>query len=453
MQKTSGAKTSMALTPASPISSQQASRLRQSMELGTGFDLSPGGDFSAAANTDRVDITDLKSGDKRSVRFENLTVRDVTVSDRGDVALIANVQGGPSILARVRPDGSLDEVTRASLCASPELSADGARLTWLGSGSVEEAGPSGVRTVANVPYPAEDCDSLEDGRLLVRTIDRVRPASGRAFPEIELPCYHLVDPQGKVEALTDLATVEALDSRVRESLEAVQADRFPGISPQQCKELVDLFGYRIPQPLDRSPGGSQNLFWVDPGEGGQPFGLFKMEAGAGSPSPALSPADAAAVAGCRAGLVAWQPGESQAAVVLAGPWSRLAIVDIRGGSRLLQGIPSRPVDGDPSPTMAWSPDGRKLAVEMDVQGSRSIYVYDSETGDFFPASLAGRVKGWKDGQVEIREDDQVRLLAPVPLDREDSREFLVGEKATDAGEIRPGVGDVQIGEVRLPVRR
>ena len=81
--------------------------------------------------------------------------------------------------------------------------------------------------------------------------------------------------------------VAATEASAAALLQQEYARRFPGASSEQCAELASLFGDRFPRYHQTSPSGQKSLFWIPPGAPDQPFGLYRLDCGHGSPQPAL----------------------------------------------------------------------------------------------------------------------------------------------------------------------
>ncbi len=169
---------------------------------------------------------------------------------------------------------------------------------------------------------------------------------------------------------------------------------FPRASSQQCAELASLFADRFPRFHETSPSGQKYLFWIPPGRPDQPFGLYRLEGGQGSPQPALNPecaltllqeprplkpgerphprdrrtpSERAQVSQRRIRHIAWQPGERRVALTYerGGYGDGTILVDFEGSSHLLPG--RRTYDSHTNPTL-WSPDGRWLALQTGDAG-------------------------------------------------------------------------------------
>lgn len=428
-----------------PLSAGQSEILRRALAREGGSDVSPGELYAVEVAADSVVLTERSTGSRRTLPVQGVRPLDATVSDRGDVAILADAPDGQGrLVGRLQPDGTFQQVGRSYGASSPELSADGSRLTWLSLYDVEEVGPNGPRHLGKVPYTADRSAFLEDGRLLVRS-DRDPWATGH-----KVPYYWLVDPAGGVQALDDVPTAESLGVPVRDKLQAVHGRLFEGATPEQCRDLADLFGYRTPSYRALTPRRDKTVFWVEPGADGQAFGLYRMVPGKGSPQAALSPADAAAVGSKRVSQAEWQPGFRRVAVAYEGPFRKAAVVDFEGGSRLL---PGELAEGGTRAPLWWSPDGRWLAVELAEGDRRAVHLYDVEADALYPVVPDGRVEGWKDGNLAVTVDGVRRVILPGPLDVSRGREYVLGPKPEDAGSIEVGEGEVQVGDVRLPVRR
>ncbi len=242
-----------------PISSEQLSRLRQSMER-PGFDLSPGGQYSAKAVKDQVTITEVATGATRVVKFPDHTVEDVTVSDKGDAVLkqIDWRQGGAKFLSHLQPDGTLQDLGSGWSATSPELSSDGSRLVWAESNSVQEMGPAGARKIADIPYSGMSCGILDDGRILVRT-----SVYEQRFDR-EISEYRVIGTDGKNELLegsmrvaVEAPPIPLEEDKVREHLNGAPLEQ--GGMIQAGTNEVRIGGITLPIRKD---------FWVRLGLGG-----------------------------------------------------------------------------------------------------------------------------------------------------------------------------------------
>lgn len=247
-----------------------------------------------------------------------------------------------------------------------------------------------------------------------------------------------------------MAEAEGFGAPVRQPLEGVFGKLFEGASPEQCRQAVDLFGYRTPGFRGQSPSHQRTLFWSPPGDAGEPFGLHRIHSGHGPIQPALSPAMAQQVGSRKVNRVEWQPGEQCAAVAFSGPGGRVAVVDFHGSAHLLVG---EPAGGDRRDSISWSPDGRWLALEMREGERIAVHLYDVEAMTLHPLVPEGQIQGWKDGQLQVLVDGKLQSLVPGPLDADRGRDYILGGRPQSAGRIEAGQEDVLIGGVRLPVRK
>ncbi len=435
-----------------PLNPDQVSRLRDSMGKGRGSDVSPGAKFSAemGRQRDEVILTDLTTGSARSLPL-GVAADEITVSDRGDVVVAYPELDRETYLANYRlgslqPDGQVRPLPLSTQswkgARNPEISGDGSRLAYTDAGDgaapsegyIYVDGPAGhIR--ARFPERVTGNEFLEDGRLLVQT--------ERVWNSVRIPSYHLVDDAGHVARVTDVATAEALGGQARARLTEAYAAGLPGATAQQCRELVDQFGYRLPDPIHSQ--GRSHLFWVPRGEDGQPFGLYGLEHGQGSARRALSEADAAAV-GCRPpDTVHWDPNQRGAALVFEG---RVAVVDFRGGSHLLPGVV-----GPGTANLQWSRDGRWLAVETVREGNTpGVDVFDTQTGNFTSVAAEGRLSGWNLGDVQVQVGAGTRSVHIGDLGKEALRDELLGSRSGTARDIQVGQGEVRIGGISLSRR-
>lgn len=425
-----------------PLTAAQSALLRRAMERPESADLSPGGRFAVEVATDSVVLTDTATGATKSLPVGGVTA--ATVSDRGDVAVVtASPDGQGNLVARLDAEGRLQVVDRGYGASSPELSADGSRLSWISHYDVKEAGPDGPRVLGRVQYIADRSEFLQDGRLLVRS-DRDVWSTGT-----ELPHYWLFDPAGAVTPLQDVAVAESLGTPVREALVGIHGKLFDGATRQQCESMADGFGYRLPNFRGQSPRRDRAVFNVPAGPDGEAFGLHLIEPGGRGPAAALSAADAAQVGRRSVTHTEWQPGERRVAVAFDGFPRRAAVVDFEGSSRLL---PGELASGGTRAPLWWSPDGRWLAVEFREGERTAVHLYDVEADAMFPVLPDARVKGWKNGNLEVEVDGARRLVVPGPMDVSRGREYVLGPKPEDAGAIEVRNGEVQVGDIRLPVQ-
>ncbi len=429
----------------SPLGANQGDYARRSMALERGQDLSPGQTWSAKVEGDSVVLTETATEKKRTVPVQGMRPVDVSVSDRGDLALVADPGDGKGqVVGRLEPDGTFRQVARGHGASKPELSADGSRLTWLSLFDVFEAGPNGPVKLASMDSTLDDCQFQQDGSLVVRGD---KDPWGTGFP---VPHYLVVDPQGTARRVQDVAEAEQFGAPVRQPLEGVFGKLFEGATPEQCGQAVDLFGYRTPGFRSQSPSRQRTLFWVPPGDSTEAFGLHRIHSGQGPIQPALSPAMAQQVGNRKVSRVEWQPGEQCAAVAFSGPGGRLAVVDFHGSAHLLAG---EPVGGDQRNSISWSPDGRWLALEMREGERIAVHLYDVEAMTLHPLVPEGEIQGWKDGKLQVKVGDAVQSLVPGPLDQQRGRDYILGGKPQPGGKIETGQDDVLIGGVRLPVRK
>lgn len=426
----------------SPLTAGQSALLRRAMERPESADLSPGGRFAVEVAADTVVLTDTSTGATRSLPVSRVLA--ATVSDRGDLAVVtASPDGQGNLVGRLAADGTLQVVDQGHGASSPELSSDGSRLTWLSLYDVKEAGPDGPRVLGKVQYTGDRSEFLEDGRLLVRS-DRDVWSTGK-----ELPHYWLFDGAGAVTPLQDVAVAETLGVPVRETLVGIHGRLFDGATRRQCEEMADAFGYRLPVYRGQTPTRDRAIFFVPPGQDGEAFGLHRIEPGGRGPSAALSAADAAVVGRRAVTHSEWQPGNRRVAVTFDGFPRRAAVVDFDGGSRLL---PGELASGGTRAPLWWSPEGRWLAVELREGERTAVHLYDVEADALFPVLPNARVEGWKDGRLEVQVDGATRLVVPGPMDAERGREYVLGPRPEEAGEIQVREGEVQVGEIRLPVK-
>ena len=138
------------------------------------------------------------------------------------------------------------------------------------------------------------------------------------------------------------------------------------------------------------------------------------------------------------------------AVTFGGFPARVVLVDIEGGSRLVAGDLAK--SGTRAP-LWWSPDGKWLAVEVQEGDRTAVHLVDLEAEAQYPLLPDARVQGWREGLLEVVVDGVTRLEPPGKPSAERAREYALGRKPEEAGEIREGDGQVQVGDVSLPVRR
>jgi hypothetical protein len=428
-----------------PLGNNPADALRRSLSLPRGSDLSPGEAFAAELEGDSVVLTEVATGTRRAVPVQGIRPLDVTVSDRGDLAVVGDPgDGRGQVVGRLDGDGTFHQVARGHGACSPELSADGSQLTWLTSFEVHQAGPDGPVQLASLENPAGSSQFDAAGRLVVRSD---KDPWGTGFP---VPHYTVVDAQGAVQRIRDVAAAEAFGAPVRAPLEGVFGKLFEGATPQQAARSVDLFGYRTPSFRGQSPSRQRTVFWVPPGEPGQAFGLYRIHSGQSGPEPALSPGMAEALGSRQVSRAEWQPGERRAAVLFGGFGGRVAVVDFQGAAHLLVG---EPAGSDRPQAISWSPDGRWLALEMKEGDHLAVHLYDPEAMRSWPLVPQGEIQGWKEGRLQVRVDGKVQDLVPGPLDLERGRDYLTGGKASPPGRIESDSEGVIIGGVRLPVRK
>lgn len=434
------------MTPGS-LSPTDRTRIRASSQVPAGADLSPSGHYRVEVQEDSVVLTDARSGEIRRLPVKGATPVEATVSDRGDVAVVADKRDGQgALVGRLAEDGSLHVVERAHGISSPELSADGERLAWLSTFQVRGQDPDGSpRTLLALTERPDACEFLEDGRLLVRSDHN--PWSLRE----KVPYYRLLDEAGQATFLDSVREAEELGMPVREPLLRLAEKLQPGSTPDQQAFMADTFGYRTPSVRVLSPGAERSVFWIPAGSAGEPFGLFRVEHGGAAPVPALEPAHAAALAGRAPAAWSFDPSGRRVALAFEGTPRRGVIVDFQGGSTLIP----RELSGRDwgRAALHWSPDGRMLAMEV-VQGDHpAVEVLDVETGGIYPVASRGEVVGWKDGMIEVRDPRGGTQLMPAgPLDAERAREYVIGKKPEPSGSIEERPGEVQVGEVKLPVR-
>lgn len=428
-----------------PLGGNSADSVRRSMSLPRGSDLSPGETFSAELEGDSVVLTELEGGARRSVPISGMRPLDVTVSDRGDLAIVADPgDGRGQVVGRLEQDGTFHQVARSHGASSPELSADGSQLTWLSPFEVQKAGPDGPVKLASLENPGDSSQFDAAGRLVVRSD---KDPWGTGF---KVPHYTVVDAQGAVQKIQDVAAAEEFGAPVRAPLEGVFGKLFKGATPQQAAQAVDLFGYRTPAFRGQSPSRDRTVFWVPPGGPGEAFGLYRIHSGQSGPEPALSPSMAEALGSRKVSRAEWQPGERRAAVLFGGFGGRLAVVDFQGSAHLLAG---EPAGGDRPKAISWSPDGRWLALEMKEGERLAVHLYDPEAMRSWPLVSQGEIQGWKDGRLQVLVDGRIQELTPGPLDLERGRDYLTGGRTNPPGRIESGPEGVKIGGVRLPVRK
>ncbi len=439
-----------------PLNPDQLSRLRNAMGKGRGSDVSPGGKFSVemGQQRDEVVLTDLSTGLARSLPL-GVAAEELTVSDRGDVVVAYPELDRETYLANYRlgslqSDGQVRPLPLSTQswkgARNPEISGDGSRLAYTdvpdgaapSEGYIYLDGPDG-RLRHRFPGRVTGNEFLEDGRLLVRT--------ERTWNSVKIPSYHLVDGAGHVAQVTDVATAEALGGQARARSAEAYAAGLPGATAHQCRELVDRFGYRLPDPIFSQ--GRSSLFWVPPGEDGQPSGLYCLEHGQGSAQPALSGSDAAVVGSQPPDAVQWRPDQQGAALVFDG---RVAVLDFGRGSHLLPGAVGQA--GQPgAANLQWSRDGRWLAAEMVRDGSASeIDVYDTKTGDFTTVAPEGRLLGWNLGDVQVQVGSQTRSVHLGDLSKDALRDEFLDSQPGAARDIQVDQGEVRIGGIRLSRR-
>ncbi len=439
-----------------PLNPDQVSRLRNAMGKGRGSDVSPGGKFSVEMGKQREEVilTDLATGSARSLPL-GVAADEITVSDRGDVVVAYPELDRETYLANwclgsLQPDGQVRPLPLSTQswkgARNPDISGDGSRLAYTDAadgsapseGYIYVDGPDG-HLRARFPEPVTGNEFLEDGRLLVQT--------ERTWNSVRIPRYHLVDGAGNVAEVTDVATAEALGGQARVRLSEAYAAGLPGATAQQCRELVDQFGYRLPDHIHSQ--GRSNLFWVPPGEDGQPFGLYRLEHGQGSAQPALSEADAAAVGRRPPDAVQWRPDQRGAALVFD---RRVAIVDFRRGSHLLPGAAGQ-AGKQGAANLQWSRDGRWLAVETAREGNiPGVDVYDTQTGDLTSVAPEGRLLGWNLGDVQVQVGSETRSVHIGDLSKDALRDELLGSQPGAARDIQVGQGEVRIGGISLARR-
>jgi len=272
--------------------------------------------------------------------------------------------------------------------------------------------------------------------------------------------------------------VAATEASAAALLQQEYARRFPGASSEQCAELASLFGDRFPRYHQTSPSGQKSLFWIPPGAPDQPFGLYRLDCGHGSPQPALdrecaqtllqpprslnpgerphprdrrTPSERAQATHRPVRHLAWQPGERRVALTYerGGFGDGTIMVDFEGSSHLLPG--RRTYDPGSLPTL-WSPDGRWLALQSGDAGH--VYFYDAETSQQLPQGYAGKIVRWKGINLEVQVGDDLRLVMFQKQSAHDAAGGLLGDgRQQEAGSVRSGRDEVQIGDVRLPIRR
>jgi hypothetical protein len=435
----------VSITPAAgPLNPGQIEHIRRSSTLPQGADLSPSQAFSVKVHGDSVVLTETATGDERAIPVRGMRLLDATVSDRGDVAVLGSTGDGQGQhVGRLEADGTFRLAEHAPGLASPELSADGSRLTWLSVREVREAFPDGPRTVAQLDHASHDSQFLDDGRILLRgSIDPWALRSG-------VPRYSVVGPDGSATTVQDVDAAEQFGLPVRSNLEKVYRRFAPGASSEQIQELVDTFGYRAPLSGVHSPSGEDGLFWISRGDSIQPFGLYRVRSGKGSPQAGLGPTDTARVGDGTILLAAFPPGERRAAVAFEGPEGWVAVSDFEGKSRLIQGLASADVDSNP---LAWSPDGRLLALQIREGNRTGVQVYDIESDTLHPLVPEGRIQGWNGLNLEVVVDGSVQTLLPDSVDAQQLRDHVLGGRPQDAWTIQAGDGVVRIGGISLPVR-
>lgn len=261
-------------------------------------------------------------------------------------------------------------------------------------------------------------------------------------------------------------------------LQQEYARRFPQASVGQCAELAELFGGRFPTFHKNSPSGRKSIFWIPPGEPDQPFGLYRLDGGQGSPESALSaqdaralcqpprtlqpgqrphprdrrtPAERAQVTHRTIRHLAWQPDERRVALTYerGGFGDATILVDFQGGSQVLPGL--RTSGSTANPTL-WSPDGRWLALQ--TGSDPHVYFYDAETSQQQPRGYPGAIVGWKGLNLEVQVGDDLRVVMFQEQSARDAADGLLGDGRQDpVGPVQSGQDEVQIGRIRLPVRR
>lgn len=386
-------------------------------------DLSPEGRFTAEISEDRVLLTDSLSGRRREIPTAGRPAA-VTVSDTGLAAWVTPAPDGQGqVLSALQADGTVREVERGFGLGSPELSSDGTRLTWLHLYDVKEEG--GV--LARMPFTADRSEFLPDGRLLVEC-DRDPWSTGTKVPH-----YWVVDGQGTLQALEDVAEAGSLGTPVREDLAEAHRALFPGATREQGQEMVDRFGYRTPRYRGLSKSKERAVFWTPSDSHGRGSGIFLLEAGRGG----VRPVDGSTkpVHGSE-----WAPGEEHVAVAIEG--GRVVVAGFDGRSRSLSGQ----VASASRAPLYWSPDGRWLAVEM----GKDVHLYDTREDAQYPAVADARIRGWREGLLEVEVAGATRLIPPGPLDVERGREYVLGPRPEDAGRIEVGDREIRVGEVSLP---
>jgi molybdenum cofactor synthesis domain-containing protein len=105
-----------------------------------------------------------------------------------------------------------------------------------------------------------------------------------------------------------------------------------------------------------------------------------------------------------------------------------------------------------APGILLETHGRWLALQSGDAGH--VYFYDAETSQQLPQGYAGKIVRWKGINLEVQVGDDLRLVMFQKQSAHDAAGGLLGDgRQQEAGSVRSGRDEVQIGDVRLPIRR
>lgn len=334
-------------------------------------DRSPAGSFTATLEPGGIAIG---GNETRHLEFEQ-PVEQVTISDRGMVALTARREDGSSEIYRATEEGSFERLTRGFTVGSIDLDSDGDMLAYAKHDRVFTIDETGEREVASLPRWVDRVEFLEDDRLLICSRD-----SGWGVAPI--PTYFVLETNGTVAQLEDVKQADSLGRPVIEPLTRTYSQLFPGIDNHVASSLVDRFGYRLPETRMLSKDKSQAVFST---EGKMflarlPEGRIESLAHAGRPSKVFwAPQGRPPAVACEEGLVV-------------------------GRSRL----PHRVDQAD------WNKEGRVLAAQVEERDGPMVWAHRDDGNGFYPVAR-GRLLGWNDDLMVIERDGNRLEIPAEPL--------------------------------------